>query len=380
VTVTGGSGIPSPLSILPTNLVTVIWDGTRFRAVPLAGGTGPTGPTGPTGVTGPTGYVGVDGATGPTGVTGPTGYVGIDGATGPTGDTGPTGADSTVTGPTGPTGPAGGGESGTGPTGPTGPTGADSTVTGPTGPTGADSTVTGPTGDIGATGPTGPAGGGGGGGGADATWTFKETTSGTGYVTYDYFSQNSIVISDSAVSGNARAVIDIIDTHLDDANKVLVSIIAKDFSFEIQLEVTSRTSVSGGLYTYVVGSQLTIVGTITYEVEVFVRAQVIPVPLSATTIPLYGVTGTSLTNLTSPAIDTTTSGYYYNITNSAFNALTPPSSGLTTGQFWVLRNNTVNYLSITVSGSPAGLASPLVIPPSNSVTLVASDATTYVLF
>jgi hypothetical protein len=241
--------------------------------------------------------------------------------------------------------------------------------------------VTGPTGDVGVTGPTGPAGtGGGGGAGADATWTWQEVTSGTGTVTYDYFSQNSITISDSAVSGNARAVIDIIDTHIDDGNRVLVSLIAKDFSFEIQLELTSRTSVSGGLYTYVVGAQLTIVGTATYNVEVFLRAQVIPVPLSPVTIPLYTVTGTSLTNVTTPAIDTTTAGYYYNITNTGFNALTPPSSGLTTGNFWVLRNNTVNYLSITVSGSPAGLSSPLVIPPSNSVTLVASNATTYVLF
>jgi hypothetical protein len=268
-------------------------------------------------------------------------------------------------GVTGPTGPAGGGGSGTGPTGPTGPTGEG---------------ATGPTGDIGLTGPTGPAGGGGGGAGADATWTWKELTSGTGYVLYDYSSQNSITISDSAISGNARAVIDIIDAHIDDGNRVLVSLIAKDFSFEITLDVSSRTSVSGGLYTYVVAQQITIVGTVAYDVEVFLRAQVIPVPLSPVTIPLYGVTGTSLTNATSPAIDTTTAGYYYNITNTGFNALTPPSSGMTTGNFWVLRNNTVNYLSITVSGSPAGLASPLVIPPANSVTLVASDATTYVLF
>jgi hypothetical protein len=232
------------------------------------------------------------------------------------------------------------------------------------------------------TGPTGPAGtGGGGGAGADATWTWQEISSGTGTVTYDYFSQNSITISDSAVSGNARAVIDIIDTHIDDGNKVLVSLIAKDFSFEIQLELNSRTSVSGGLYTYGVSAQLTIVGTATYDVEVFLRAQVIaPSNVTPSVVSLYGVTGTSLTNATSPAISTTTAGGYYNITNTNFNALTPPSAGMTTGQFWVLRNNTDTYFVITITGSPSGLSTPLTIPPAQAVTLIASSSNAYVLF
>lgn len=95
---------------------------------------------------------------------------------------------------------------------------------------------------------------------------------------------------------------------------------------------------------------------------------------------IQAVTGTSLTSSTSPAISTATYGRYYNITNSGFNALTLPSitAATDTGAFWVLRNNTSSYLSVSLTGA-TGLSSPMVIPPSNAVTIV-WNGTAYVLF
>ena len=95
---------------------------------------------------------------------------------------------------------------------------------------------------------------------------------------------------------------------------------------------------------------------------------------------IQNVTGTSLTNATSPAISTSTYGTYYYITNSGFNALTLPSitSSSDTGAFWVLRNNTSSYLSVTLTGG-GSLSSPLVIPPSNGVTIVWSGSA-FILF
>jgi len=96
---------------------------------------------------------------------------------------------------------------------------------------------------------------------------------------------------------------------------------------------------------------------------------------------IQSVTGTSLTNLTTPSISTVTYGAYYYITNAGFNQLTLPSpapTGLDGGAFWVLRNNTSIYLSIALT-NPGTLISPLVIPPSNSVTIVWSGGA-YVLF
>jgi hypothetical protein len=90
---------------------------------------------------------------------------------------------------------------------------------------------------------------------------------------------------------------------------------------------------------------------------------------------------TSLTSSSTPtAISVATEGTYYNITTTGLNTLAPPTSGMTAGQFWVLRNNTNSSLSLTVTGTPPGVPSPLVIPSSNSVTLVASNATSYILF
>jgi hypothetical protein len=96
---------------------------------------------------------------------------------------------------------------------------------------------------------------------------------------------------------------------------------------------------------------------------------------------IQNVTLASLTDITTPAISSSTYGRYYYITNSRFNALTLPTiaSGTDSGAFWVLRNNTSVYLSITLTGA-TGLTPPLlVIPPSNSATIIWSG-TAYVLF
>jgi len=87
------------------------------------------------------------------------------------------------------------------------------------------------------------------------------------------------------------------------------------------------------------------------------------------------------TTLTSPAISTSTYGTYYYITNSGFSGVTLPAitSATDTGAFWVLRNNTTSYLSAALSGTITGLISPIVIPPSNAVTIVWTG-TGYVLF
>ena len=91
----------------------------------------------------------------------------------------------------------------------------------------------------------------------------------------------------------------------------------------------------------------------------------------------------SLSNVTTGPLvlsNLTTSGTYYYITSTAFNALTLPAAPAAsdTGAFWVLRNNTSAYLSISVT-NPVGLPNPLVIPPSNSATIVWAG-TGYVLF
>ena len=92
------------------------------------------------------------------------------------------------------------------------------------------------------------------------------------------------------------------------------------------------------------------------------------------------VSGTSLTAATTPDISTNLPSRYFYITNSGFNTLSPPTAGMTAGMFWVLRNSTNSSLSVTITGAPPGLPSPLAIPSSNSVTLIASNATSYFLF
>jgi hypothetical protein len=76
------------------------------------------------------------------------------------------------------------------------------------------------------------------------------------------------------------------------------------------------------------------------------------------------------------------SGTFYSLTNSGFNTLVLPSGTPSEGSFWVLRNNTSTYISIsTLTNTSTGISNPLVIPPSNSVTLVwTNTGTTYVLY
>jgi len=98
-------------------------------------------------------------------------------------------------------------------------------------------------------------------------------------------------------------------------------------------------------------------------------------------LKIQNVANTTLTNLTSPAISTSTYGTYYYITNSGFTGLTLPATlpaAGDAGAFWVLRNNTSSYLSVSVT-NPSNLSSPLVIPPSNAVTIV-WNGTNYTLF
>ena len=82
------------------------------------------------------------------------------------------------------------------------------------------------------------------------------------------------------------------------------------------------------------------------------------------------VAGTSAT-LASSNYNTT-----FYLTNSGFNAVTLPSATVTTdgGNYWSLRNATGSSLSITLTNT-LNLTSPLVIPSSNTQTLIVSGAT-----
>lgn len=102
----------------------------------------------------------------------------------------------------------------------------------------------------------------------------------------------------------------------------------------------------------------------------------------ATLIPVNTtVSGTT----TSLVLTLATSGTYYSITTTSLTTLTISAAvGGASGNFWVLRNNTSSYLSLTVATTGGGPSwtpgNPLVIPPSNSVTIVWVDSSTYVLF
>jgi len=100
-----------------------------------------------------------------------------------------------------------------------------------------------------------------------------------------------------------------------------------------------------------------------------------------------GPTGPTPTNIVSNNVSTTTvtlgsGGTFYNLTNSGFNTIVLPSGTPSEGTFWVLRNNTSSYISITtLTNTSTGIPNPLVIPPSNSVTLVwTNTGTTYILY
>jgi hypothetical protein len=100
-----------------------------------------------------------------------------------------------------------------------------------------------------------------------------------------------------------------------------------------------------------------------------------------------GATGSIPTTIPTTLNSTTTltlgsSATFYNLTNSGFNTLVLPASTPADGTFWVLRNNSGSYISITtLTNTSTGITNPLVIPPSNSVTLIWNNAnTTYYLF
>ncbi len=91
--------------------------------------------------------------------------------------------------------------------------------------------------------------------------------------------------------------------------------------------------------------------------------------------PRYAaVTGTTLSNTTTPAILTTNYGTHFYITNSGFSNVTLPASlwPVDSNAYWVLRNATGSYLSVstTYTGTGGGSASTLTIPPANSTTIM----------
>jgi hypothetical protein len=97
-------------------------------------------------------------------------------------------------------------------------------------------------------------------------------------------------------------------------------------------------------------------------------------------LPLYVVSTTSLDISANFAQYANT---YVYITNSGFNTITNPATTLTSqgGTFFQFKNATPNFLSVTMANTVT-VASPVVIPPSNAVTLVVSPTTanTFLLF
>jgi hypothetical protein len=89
-------------------------------------------------------------------------------------------------------------------------------------------------------------------------------------------------------------------------------------------------------------------------------------------VPLV-VSDLSATSLT---LSSTNSNQSFYLTNAGFNALTLPSNvfGYNGGTYWSLRNATTSVLSITLTNT-LNLTSPLVIPSSNTQTLVVSRDT-----
>jgi hypothetical protein len=72
---------------------------------------------------------------------------------------------------------------------------------------------------------------------------------------------------------------------------------------------------------------------------------------------------------------TTYANTYFYLTNSAFSSITTPSSTSTAnaGRFFQFKNSTSSYLSVTLTNTLT-LTSPVMISPSNAITLVVSPA------
>lgn len=203
--------------------------------------------------------------------------------------------------------------------GPTGAAGPASTVTGPTGWTGwtgsagPASTVTGPTGWTGGIGPTGPAAAGGGGA--------SITTPGPGYLLTSTGTSASVIVAQSNVVLGATGL---------------------------------------GLFTSGPRGGLGSANALDVSGSVYGR------------LPVTVVTGTSVD--ISANYGTLANSYFY-ITNSGFNTITNPSTTSTSqgGTFFQFKNATSSSLSVTMANSVT-IASPVIIPPSNAITLVVSPA------
>ena len=183
--------------------------------------------------------------------------------------------------------------------------------TGWTGPTGAASSVTGPTGPLG-TGPTGPAGSG---GGANLTNP----------------SQGAVLTA----TGTSSSVI-------------------------IAQPTLVYTGTGFGVFTSGPRAGLGSVNALDVSGTLYGR------------LPVTVVTGTSVDISANYAA--LANSYLY-ITNSGFNTITNPSTTTTTqgGTFFQFKNATSSYLSVTMANSVT-IPSPVIIPPSNAVTLVVSPA------
>lgn len=211
--------------------------------------------------------------------------------------------------------------SGAGFTGTTGPTGAGATgptgptgrtgFTGPTGPTGAG--ATGATGATGGAGITGPTGPGGG-----ATIT----TPGPGFLLTATGTSTSAIVAQS--------------------NLVF-------------------TGTSLGLFTTGPRAGLGSANALDVSGVVYGR------------LPVTIVTGTSVD--ISANYGALANSYVY-LTNSGFNTITNPSTTSTAqgGTFFQFKNATSSFLSVTMANTVT-ITSPVVIPPSNAVTLVVSPTT-----
>jgi hypothetical protein len=97
-------------------------------------------------------------------------------------------------------------------------------------------------------------------------------------------------------------------------------------------------------------------------------------------LPVTILSGTSLDISANYA---TYANTYVYLTNPGFNTITNPSVTSTTegGTFFQFKNSTSSFLSITMANTVT-IASPVIIPPSNAVTLVVSptSANSFLLF
>jgi hypothetical protein len=116
------------------------------------------------------------------------------------------------------------------------------------------------------------------------------------------------------------------------------------------------------------------------------NAQTIGIPALDVSGQVYGRLPVFVVSGTSVDISANYAAYansYFYITNSGFTTISNPAVTATTqgGTFFQFKNATSSYLSITVA-STVSITSPVVIPPSNAITLVVSpsNANTFLLF